>query len=518
MLQKGLSIVGLLKTDRKTEAQGRLRARQPVAVIDIGSNSIRLVLFEGTTRAPAILFNEKIMCGLGRGVAKTGSLDPEATERALVAIRRYAHLARQSRVSGIHVLATAAAREADNGPAFVAEVSRICQTDVQLLSGRQEAKYARLGVLSGFDRPDGIAGDMGGGSMELTQVVAENADGVTTSLGGLRLQTDHEGDVAKARKVARKILKDVKIGWPGEGRTFYAIGGTWRSLARLHMFEKKYPLDVVHEYTVPADEFIRFCTKVMKADLSSHPGSDVISSNRIGLVPYGAAVMAETLQLLGAEQVTMSTTGLRDGYMYSLLDEEGQQQDALLEATAEIALLRSRSPRHCQELSEWTENAFKTLGWEETREMQRFRIAACNLADIAWRSSMDYRAEQTLGFINNAGFNALSHQGRAYLSIVNFHRYQGLGPKKQPPASANLAGDELARHARTLAAIFRVLYLFSASVEGILPKFSLKRGDKGELLFVLPAELEELAGERPRGRVEQLAREVDEEITIAFED
>lgn len=513
--RKGLSIAAfLMRKQKTTEAQGRLREREPVAIIDIGSNSVRLVIYEGLTRSPAVLFNEKVLCGLGQGVAKTGKLDQEASERALNAIKRFKQLSDQFDVSKLHILATAASREAENGQPFIDAVEEICDAKVQLLSGDMEAYYAGLGASSGFYDADGIVGDLGGGSMELIPTNAIAQEGVTTPLGGLRLQETSNDDTIQARKIARKELANVKVKWPGKQKCFYAIGGTWRNLARLHMSDVEYPLDVVHGYRVKSKDYIEFCKRVMKDNLDDFKSIEDISKSRRNLLPFAAVAMIETLESLGAKEVVMSATGLREGYLYSLLDDEIKQTDGLLEATGELAILRSRSPQHSVELADWTQEAFKAIGIEENTSETRWRKAACNLADISWRAASDFRAEQSLGIINNAGFNSISHEGRAYLAIVNFHRYQGLGSKHQPPEFAKLASEETAKKARLLSAIFRVLYVFSASVEDVLPNLKLVRTGYGNLVLEIPKEFEALVGERPSNRLEQLAKEIDEEVTV----
>jgi len=509
MRQNALSIVGLLKGGKKTEARGRLSEREPVAIIDIGSNSVRQVIYEGLTRSPSILFNEKILCGLGKGVARDGNLDEEDAERAYNAIVRFLALGKQNNVKNTHILATAAVRDADNGGAFVDGIS------INLLSGDMEAKYAAMGVQTGFYKPKGIVGDLGGGSMELVGLNGSINGGTTTPLGALRLEEVSDGKVADAQKYVRKKLAKVDVDWPGKSRKFYAIGGTWRSLAHLHMQQKSYPLNVVHDYTVDADDYMKFCKKVMNTELDKFDGLDEISKNRRNLLPYGAAVMYETLEKFKAKSVTHSASGLREGFLFSLLGEEAQSADALLEATAELAILRSRSPQHSIELAQWTNMAFKVLDLSESESQKRWRIAACNLADIVWRSSSDHRAEQALGIINNSGINSISHEGRAFLAIVNFHRYQGLGSKKEPPELAKLASKGTHERARILAALFRVLYMFSASGEGVLPQLGFERSPYGNLVLNVPKKLEVLIGEVPKLRIEQLGREIGEEVSIA---
>ena len=230
-------------------AQGRLDYGQPVAVIDIGSNSVRLVTYEGLTRSPTPIFNEKVLAGLGREVQSTGLLAADAVEKALGALKRFRMLCDRMEVGALWVVATAACRDAKNGKAFVAEAERICRTKVEIISGKREAELSALGVVCGFHRPDGIVGDLGGGSLELSEVHGHKVHtGITLPLGGLALQDVTEKSIKKAEKLVRKSLGDAKLLKAGANRTFYAIGGTWRALARLHMWQTGYPLHVMHGY------------------------------------------------------------------------------------------------------------------------------------------------------------------------------------------------------------------------------------------------------------------------------
>ena len=167
-------------------APGRLQLGPTVAVIDIGSNSVRLVVYEALTRSPTPIFNEKALCGLGRNVLTSGRLADEAVARALASIRRFRVLCTQLNVGELHVLATAAVRDARNGPDFVAECEAICGVPLRLLSGREEATFAALGVVSGTYQPDGIVGDLGGGSLELVDIKGERIGGE-----GARRATKH---------------------------------------------------------------------------------------------------------------------------------------------------------------------------------------------------------------------------------------------------------------------------------------------------------------------------------------
>lgn len=503
------------------EAQGRLHERHPIAVIDIGSNSVRQVIYEGFTRAPSVLFNEKVLCGLGRGLAENGRMDEEAVDAALRAILRFRAIASQAGVADTHIIATAAVRDAENGPAFIQQVEKMNGWKVVLLSGKEEALYAGWGIHSGFYKPDGVVGDLGGGSLELINVNAVESGGkrgITMPLGGLSLTEMAEGNLEKARKIALKHFTKFDNRRDLKGSTFYAVGGTWRSLAKLHMAHIDYPLFVLHDYTVDAKIFIKFCESVIEQngseDQQKLAGIDTVSKNRRNLLPIGAIVLVEALKFTGAGKISISSLGVREGYLHAHLDEDERQKDPLIEASRELAILRARSPRHSEELAKWTKDAFAIIGIEETKNEARYRTASCYLADIAWRAHSDYQAKQSLGIIANAGFIGISHTGRAYLAISNYCRYSGLSTKIPLPDIATLADERIIHRARVLAAIFRLLYLYTASIEGIIPKLTLRREEGGELRFILPEKLSDLSGERPSKRLEQLAREIGEPIKL----
>jgi exopolyphosphatase/guanosine-5'-triphosphate,3'-diphosphate pyrophosphatase len=344
-------------------APGRLNGSGPVAIIDIGSNSVRLVVYERMSRSPMPLFNEKELAGLGRGIATTGRLNDEAVELSLAAIRRFRILCDQMHVKTVHVLATAAAREASNGPDFLREVEAITGVHPELLSGREEARLSAMGVLSGIHRPDGIAGDLGGGSLEVVDVRgAQVGIGETFPLGGLRLEEMSEKSLRKAEKIASDIVGASAVLAQGQGRPFYAIGGTWRSLARLHMRQTGYPLHIMHQYSMGAEEAAEFCRVVARRDAEALDSIEAVSKSRRNLLPYGAIVLEQVIRVMKPSEVILSALGVREGLLYDRLDEKTQALDPLITASEEMALLRSRSPGHSHELGPWTGQALAALG------------------------------------------------------------------------------------------------------------------------------------------------------------
>jgi len=492
-------------------AQGRLDHGPPVGVIDIGSNSVRLVVYEGLTRSPTPIFNEKVLAGLGREVQTTRLLAPDAVDKALATLRRFRTLCDRIDVPNLWVIATAACRDAKNGKVFVDEAERICRTRIEVISGKREAELSALGVVSGFHRPDGLMGDLGGGSLELTDVRGHRVQpGITLPLGGLALQDVSKKSLKKAEKVVKKALGEARLLEGGKGRSFYAIGGTWRALARLHMWQKGYPLHVMHGYVIPAREAYEFSGLVHRVDTETLSQIEAVADARRPLLSYAALVLEHLIDMARPKDIVISALGVREGLLYSMLDAEERRQDPLIAAAQELNVLRSRSPAHGQELITWTDRFMASTGIEETAEERRLRHAACLLGDIGWRAHPDYRGEQSLNIIANAAFVGIDHPGRAYLALAVFFRHVGLIDEELSPRLRELASTRVLDRARVLGAALRVAYLVSASTTGVLPKTPLVV-ERGRLVLRFENGLKTLAGERVFARLRQLARLIGRE-------
>ncbi len=501
-----------------SSSQGRLQDRRPLSIVDIGSNSIRLVVYEGLARSPTMLFNEKMLAGLGRGIVSTGKLDPEAVTRSMEEFRRFRALSDQAGAEHIYVLATAAAREAGNGPDFIRRAEDVLKTEILVLSGRQEAHYSALGVISGFHPASGIAGDLGGGSLELIDINGEAiGEGITLPLGGLRLQDMSKNSLIQAQRIARLELARAKLLKGGQGRVFYAVGGTWRNLARLHMEMTNYPLGVMHHYEISAESAQTFLRQVAKGEVEKVRGIEGVSKNRRSLLPYGAVVLQEIMTAMQPSKIVVSAQGVREGFLYSLLDEAEQKSDPLISAAEELALLRSRSVHHAHELVEWTGKAFSAFGIDETEDEARYRQAACLLADIGWRAHPEYRGKQSLNIIAHASFIGVDHPGRAYLALASAYRHDGVFNETIAPEIKALATPRILERARLLAAMMRVVYLLTAAMPGVMPRLKWENRGDGMLALVLPGSLAGLYGERPAGRLAQLARIAGRRLALAVE-
>lgn len=497
-------------------SQGRLQDRRPLSIIDIGSNSIRLVVYEGIARSPTLLFNEKMLAGLGRGIVSTGKLDPEAVTRSMEEFRRFRALSEQAGAEQLYVIATAAAREAENGPDFIHRAEEVLGTEIRVLTGREEAYYSALGVISGFHPANGIAGDLGGGSLELVDVKGETiGEGITLPLGGLRLQDMAKSSFAAAAKIAREQIARAELLDAGAGRPFYAVGGTWRNLARLHMITTNYPLSVMHHYEMNIANSVTFLQKVAKGDIDKIKGIEGVSKARRALLPYGAIVLLEIIQAMQPSEIAVSALGVREGFLYSLLSDEERRIDPLISASEELALLRARSVTHAHELVHWTADTLAAFEIAESDEETRLRHSACLLADIGWRAHPEYRGTQSLNIIAHASFIGVDHPGRLFLALVNAFRNDGLFNDMVDPALKTLATPRHVERAQLLAAMMRVVYLLTASMPDVMPRLKWEKREDGTLVLLIPSDLAGLYGERPLGRLSQLAKVSGKKLDLA---
>jgi exopolyphosphatase/guanosine-5'-triphosphate,3'-diphosphate pyrophosphatase len=487
-----------------------------VAVIDIGSNSVRLVVYEAMARSLTTLFNEKTLCGLGREVQTTGLLAPDAVAKALTSLRRFRALCRVMKVGRVHAIATAACRDATNGADFIARAERICGVKIEILSGPREAKLSALGVISGIHRPDGIVGDLGGGSLELIDVRGNRVhSGVTLPLGSLALQDLSHKSLKRAERIVRGELTGLAQLKSGRGRAFYAVGGTWRALARIHIIQSEYPLRVMHGYSIPAQDALDFAQRLRRLVVANMLANiEVVADARRPLLAYAALVLEYIIRVARPKTIVFSTFGVREGLLYAKLPQPERHEDGLICAAQTLNELLSRSARHAQELIEWTDRLVRVAKLRETDEDRRLRHAACLLSDIGWRVHPDHRGEETLSLITNGNFGSISHQGRAFVALSVFFRYAGLSEENQPPLIVQeLVPPAMLERARVLGAAFRVAHLISAARPGVLPATHFRSNGR-KLMLVFEHRLVDLVADRVGSRFRQLARLLGRSGTI----
>ncbi|MDX1580716.1 MAG: Ppx/GppA family phosphatase, partial [Alphaproteobacteria bacterium] len=330
-----------------------------VGIIDVGSNTVRLVAYDAENRLPQLIYNEKAFCGLGRILATTNRLDPDSVKMALTTIQRFVTLARQMGVAYLDMVATAAVRDAENGKEFVDQVHKLTGHRLKVVTGEDEARYSALGVMAGINDVDGVAADLGGGSLELVGVKSGKTDmGASLPLGTLRLMDAHADSRSNASKEIDKQLD--KLDWlkTHKGRNFYAVGGTWRALARLHMASRDYPLRILHHYEMEGGEAQNFARDISKFTSETELYVTGVSRKRVATLPIAALVLYRLLQRLQPEKLIVSALGLREGILFDHAAEHIQKMDPLIEFCRDLARRRSRFPAHGEELMRWIDPVF----------------------------------------------------------------------------------------------------------------------------------------------------------------
>ncbi len=423
-----------------------MRADRPhYAIIDIGSNSVRLMVYDQLGRAPMPRFNEKSLCRLAEGLAQTGAIAPDGFRRTVEAVRRFRAIAEAMGVAKLDVTATEATRRASNGPALTSAISAETGLAVRILSGAEEARYATLGVISGFFRPVGTVGDMGGGSLEVAEAIDDRVGEhwVSLPLGALPVEAMLADGYSAAKRQVDEILRGSLN--PALARpVFYPVGGGWRALAKAHIETVDAPVKVVHGYTLEASvvrDFAKSLVRLSPDKLAATPG---VSARRARTIPAAALVLDRLLKHLAAERVVFSALGLREGLVYSQLDKVEQYLDPLVEGAQLIGLPLARVPDFAPALADWTASLFPGEAPAETR----LRVAVCALSDIAWRDAPDLRAEESFRRLLSLPFIGVEHPERVFIAAAIHARYAGRPEAKWLSPAIDLLSPALQRRAQ----------------------------------------------------------------------
>jgi exopolyphosphatase / guanosine-5'-triphosphate,3'-diphosphate pyrophosphatase len=485
---------------------GRVDPPRRIGIIDLGSNSLRLVVFERVGAALFALLNEKVMCGLARGIAATGRLDRAGRAPALVNLRRFAALARAVGVEHLAVLATAAVRDASDGQAFADEVARDLDVPVKILEGWEEAHLAAAGVVAGIPEAEGVVADLGGGSVELAEIGAAAAGaggrigrGISLPLGPLRLFElgDNPRTVGEA---VERALTAVPLTRAAAGRSLYLVGGASRAIARLHMEHIDYPLHIVHQYGLGRSEAEAFFEIVGRLSRKTLERIVTIPRKRLETVPLAAFILRQLIAAAAPRRVVFSAFGLREGYAYGLLPAATPRADPLILACAALARKESRSAPDGERLLAWTAALFPNLG----PRPRRLHLAACWLADIAWSEHPDYRAEQAFSRSLRLPFPAFGHAERAFVAAALHTRYGGAADHPVRAATSALIEPGAATEVRVLGLALRLAQTLCGGVAELLAATRIGR-DGDRLVLEVPTD-GLFGGETVQRRLDALGR------------
>jgi exopolyphosphatase/guanosine-5'-triphosphate,3'-diphosphate pyrophosphatase len=466
---------------------------EPAAIIDIGSNSVRLVVYAGPPRIPTPIFNEKVLAGLGSGDDRYGPLPKQARARALAALERFRLLIDHMKVKDTHVVATAAIRDAADGEAFVHEVDRI-GFECEVLSAEEEAHLADEGVLSGIPEAAGIVGDLGGGSLELVEVGdGAEAPGISLPLGVLRLEPNASGE-REARKLLKSALKRSGLREAGRGRPFYTVGGSWRALARIDMLATDFPLPITQQYRMKPGRAreLRKLLKAADARLQS-----AAAPPRLATSPVAAMILELLVEELEPSQIVVSTYGIREGLLYSRLRPSLRRIDPLTEEARDMGGGAHGFGQHGDLLDEWIAPLF-----DDGPGMARLRLAACLLADVAWQANPGFRADRAIEMALHGNWVAVNPAGRVIMAqalSANFGR-----DRLPDPKLATLCKDEQLERAHCWGIAMRLGQRLSGGVGSVLKRTRLSREDGEVRLHVRRAE-QALVGDAVERRLARLA-------------
>lgn len=493
-----------LKSGRQPAAFSEGLAGNPekrIGVIDVGSNSVRLVVYDGLRRTPLPLFNEKVFCGLGKSVSSTGRIEGEAAESTRTTLRRFAILLRAMRISRVEAVATAASRDAGNGDEFIANLSREIGINIRIIPGAEEGRFSALGVMAGNPYAKGLVGDLGGSSIELVSIGPHGpGHAETLPIGPLKIKKSSADQLDKR-------IDEFLAGhdWLDNfaGETFYAVGGSWRALAQAHMERFDHPVHVIQEYSIMASEALRFTGEVSRMSLAELEAMPGISKRRAETAATAASVLNRLLRRTGVRRVVFSAYGLREGILFDHLPKSLQMKDPLIAACEEKSRRQGRFPEHADEITRWSSVLFENEG----APAARLRHCASLLSDIGWRAHPDHRANQCLMEVVNAQFAGITHMGRALLALAVYFRYRSEPAEGDVGRLLAFAGEH-ARDARILGLALRLAHTISGGTAGILQDCSLLLLP-GELRLSLPARYADLAGDAMHKRLRQLAQALE---------
>lgn len=480
-----------------------------VGVVDIGSNSVRLVIFDGAARSPAYFFNEKVMCALGSGLSATGQLNPEGRVRALAAMDRFKAIADGMGLPDLTVVATAAVREAEDGPDFCAEVQDRTGLTVHVIDGDEEARLSAQGVLLGWPGAYGLVCDIGGSSMELAEIGGGDVGRrVTSDLGPLKLRGIKGGRTARRDYIDATLDRLMEELGPQTNRLFL-VGGSWRAIARIDMDRRNYPLHVLHEYRMRIRDIQRTAEHIKKSDLQELRQRCGISSARMDLVPLASEVLSRLIKRVKPHDIAISSYGIREGMLYEQMPQRLRDRDPLIEACRFAEHKDARLKGFGRVLFRFIQPLFKSASQDRLRIIR----AACLLHDVSWRAHPDYRAELTFDNATRANLGGLNHGQRVFLGLALLHRYRNQREGTRYEELFELLTDEETKTAEVVGKAMRFGAMLSHRLEDPIASLEWKP-KKRELTLLLSKAAQPLFGEVAASRFQSLANALDATTAI----
>ncbi|TAJ74346.1 MAG: Ppx/GppA family phosphatase [Phenylobacterium sp.] len=480
-------------------------AGHQAAVIDVGSNSVRLVIYRVDGRALWTIYNEKVVAGLGKDLTATRRLSPEGVEAAIGALRRFRAALDGWKADEVTACATAAVREAADGKAFLKRVMDETGLQVRVLSGEEEARYAGLGVICGQPDAEGVVGDLGGSSLELVRLNGfTNIEGATLPLGPFALGAPKPLNLDRTKRLVDDHLGPLAKRYASP--EFHAVGGAWRNLALLHMQLADYPLHVAHQYEISRTDGLELARFVQRQSRGSLEGIEGLSKKRFDTLPYAAVVLERLIERLGVEKVVISAYGVREGLLLEAMPPEVRQLSPLIEGCEALAAHRGIAPGLGQALEAWVGPLFEKLPPLFGDRDGVLLAAACRLADLGAFLHPDHRADLAFEQVLRAPLAGMNHAERAFLANVAFARHSASPQPPDATAVGRVLTPERRQRARALGSAIRLGCDLSARNPRLLEKSAVTiRGERLSLTALAGWE-DMLLGEQTARRAQALAQ------------
>ncbi|WP_293899677.1 Ppx/GppA phosphatase family protein [Phenylobacterium sp.] len=495
------------------DSAGRPEGRQ-AAVIDVGSNSVRLVIYRVDGRALWTVYNEKVVAGLGKDLPATGRLSPDGVEAAVGALRRFRAVLDGWKAEEVTTAATAAVREAADGKAFLKRVKAETGLEIRILSGEEEARYAALGVICGQPNAEGVVGDLGGSSLELVRLngIAQ-IEGATLPLGPFALGAPKALDPERARRVIDEHLSPLANRFASP--EFHAVGGAWRNLALLHMQLADYPLHVAHQYEISRADGLDLARFVQRQSRSSLERIEGLSKKRFDTLPYSALVLDRLIERLGVERVVISAYGVREGLLLEAMPPEVRALDPLIEGCEALTAHRGVSPELGHALEAWVGPLFEKLPAMFSGRDEVLLAAACRLADLGALLHPDHRADLAFDQVLRAPIAGMNHAERCFLAYVAFARHSAAPQPPDVSAIGRVLTVERRQRARALGSAIRLGCDLSGRNPRLLEKSSLTVKGERLVLSALTGWEDMLLGEQTTRRAHAVAQALKLKLEVS---
>jgi exopolyphosphatase/guanosine-5'-triphosphate,3'-diphosphate pyrophosphatase len=482
-----------------------------LAIIDIGSNSIRMLIYEDFSSSRVPFFNEKAVCELGKNLDKSKKLHRSGTEYALKVLKRFSEILNVSKITNLKIIATAVIREATDTKPFIDEVEKLFKTKINILSGEEEATCSAEGVKIGFENVDGLVADLGGGSLELARVENNVITNKTSlPLGVLRLINNPIIKKRNLSKYIKNLFSDEKWLSKKKFKNLYLVGGTWRALFKLHLFQNEYPVHIIHQYSIDNDRLTKFLDKISSFSKSKLKTVEYISKSRTQYLPYSSIILNEIINLTNPKKIVCSISGLREGALVKEHFKDFESPDMFNKSLEHIAKKRGDLGLTFKKYYDFIKPVFE--GNEHYNK--KLLNLACVLSHMDWGLGAFQKAELVFQETLNTPLLKLTHKERIQIALSCYWRYCSIKYNPKIEYLTFLNNNEIFS-SKQVGSALRFAHALTSISTIFLEEFKLyKRGNS--VFLKIPSHHQEIISKQVTKKFKALARELFLEPRVIY--